>query len=119
MGERPTVADSIVRRLAREGITDCFGVPGDFAFTLCDAVGRSEAFRWIGCSAVIVVPASFDKESTPILVRKAWIPGSRGENRCRIGPEQWPARRSQPDVPTSWTRRTRPTATRACAVVRC
>jgi 3-hydroxyacyl-CoA dehydrogenase len=31
MSEQPTVADYIVRRLAREGITDCFGVAGDFA----------------------------------------------------------------------------------------
>src|SRR5882757_8059356 len=44
MSEQPTVADYIVKRLAREGITDCFGVAGDFAFKLCDAV------RWIGCS---------------------------------------------------------------------
>jgi indolepyruvate decarboxylase len=50
MSAQPTVADYIVRRLAREGITDCFGVPGDFAFKLCDAVARSEAIRWIGCS---------------------------------------------------------------------
>src|ERR1700719_3572236 len=48
--KQPTVADYIVRRLAREGITDCFGVAGDFAFKLCDAVARSEAIRWIGCS---------------------------------------------------------------------
>src|SRR5215831_8658717 len=50
MREQPTVADYIVRRLAREGITDCFGVPGDFAFKLNDAVARSEAIRWVGCS---------------------------------------------------------------------
>lgn len=50
MSEQPTVADYIVRRLTREGITDCFGVPGDFAFKLCDAVARSAAVRWIGCS---------------------------------------------------------------------
>jgi indolepyruvate decarboxylase len=50
MSKQPTVADYIVRRLAHEGITDCFGVPGDFAFKLCDAVARSEAVRWIGCS---------------------------------------------------------------------
>src|SRR6266566_3635661 len=47
---QPTVADYIVARLAREGITDCFGVPGDFAFQIDDAVARSEAIRWIGCS---------------------------------------------------------------------
>src|SRR3954466_13846007 len=47
---QPTVADYIVSRLALEGITDCFGVPGDFAFKLCDAVVRSKSIRWIGCS---------------------------------------------------------------------
>jgi indolepyruvate decarboxylase len=50
INEQQTVADYIVQRLAREGITDCFGVAGDFAFKLCDAVARSEAIRWIGCS---------------------------------------------------------------------
>src|SRR6516225_8238111 len=50
MSKQPTVADYIVRQLAHEGITDCFGVPGDFAFKLCDAVARSETIRWIGCS---------------------------------------------------------------------
>src|ERR1700675_496449 len=50
MSEHPTVADYIVQRLPPEGITDCFGVAGDFAFKLCDAVARSEAIRWIGCS---------------------------------------------------------------------
>src|SRR5437868_9189769 len=47
---QPTVADYIVSRLALEGITDCFGVPGDFAFKLCDAVVRSKSIRWVGCS---------------------------------------------------------------------
>src|SRR5947199_1225156 len=50
MSQQLAVADYIVRRLAREGITDCFGVPGDYAFNLSDAVARSEAIRWIGCS---------------------------------------------------------------------
>ena len=50
MGKQLTVADYIVQRLAREGITDCFGVAGDFAFKLDDAVVRSKAIRWIGCS---------------------------------------------------------------------
>src|SRR5438874_6079226 len=50
MSNHPTVADYIVGRLAREGITDCFGVAGDFAFKLNDAVARSETIQWIGCS---------------------------------------------------------------------
>jgi indolepyruvate decarboxylase len=48
--KRPSVADYIVGRLAREGIAGCFGVAGDFAFKLCDAVARSEEIRRIGCS---------------------------------------------------------------------
>jgi indolepyruvate decarboxylase len=50
MSLQPTVAEYIVRRLAREGITDCFGVPVDFALELNDAVARSKAIRWVGCS---------------------------------------------------------------------
>jgi indolepyruvate decarboxylase len=50
MSEQRTVADCIVRRLACERVTDCFGIAGDFAFQLCDAVARSEAIRWIGGS---------------------------------------------------------------------
>ncbi|OWK38221.1 alpha-keto acid decarboxylase family protein [Fimbriiglobus ruber] len=50
MSNQPTVADYIVQRLAREGITDCFGVAGDFAFKLNDAVARSKTIRWVGCS---------------------------------------------------------------------
>src|SRR5271167_2276474 len=45
-----SVIDYIVQRLADEGITDCFGVPGDYAFPVCDAVERSPKIRWIGCS---------------------------------------------------------------------
>src|SRR5205823_14274438 len=60
MSKQPTVADYIVGRLAREGITDCFGVAGDFAFKLCDAVGRSEAIRWIGCSNELDVAYAAD-----------------------------------------------------------
>jgi indolepyruvate decarboxylase len=47
MSDHPAVADYIVRRLAREGIADCFGLAGtgDFAFTVNDAVVRSERIR--------------------------------------------------------------------------
>ena len=45
-----SVIDYIVQRLADEGITDCFGVPGDYAFPVCDAVDRNPNIRWVGCS---------------------------------------------------------------------
>src|SRR5438445_1633268 len=44
-----TVIDYIIQRLADEGITDCFGVPGDYAFPVCDAVDRNPNIKWIGC----------------------------------------------------------------------
>jgi indolepyruvate decarboxylase len=34
MGTPTTVADYIIQRLAREGITECFGVAGDYVFGL-------------------------------------------------------------------------------------
>jgi indolepyruvate decarboxylase len=46
----PLVGDYIIERLAREGITECFGVAGDFAFRLNDAVVRNKSVKWIGCS---------------------------------------------------------------------
>jgi len=45
-----SVVDYIVQRLADESITHCFGVPGDYAFPVCDAVERSPKVRWVGCS---------------------------------------------------------------------
>ncbi len=50
MNSTITVADYVIERLAREGITDCFGVAGDYAFRLCDAVVRNPTVQWIGCS---------------------------------------------------------------------
>jgi indolepyruvate decarboxylase len=44
------VADYIVERLAAEGIDHCFGVPGDYAFPICDAVDSSAKVKWIGCA---------------------------------------------------------------------
>jgi indolepyruvate decarboxylase len=45
-----SVADYIVERLADEGVNHCFGVAGDYAFPICDAVERSSSVKWIGCS---------------------------------------------------------------------
>jgi TPP-dependent 2-oxoacid decarboxylase len=36
-----TVIDYIVQRIADEGIEHCFGVPGDYAFPVGDAVDRN------------------------------------------------------------------------------
>ncbi|HBM15674.1 MAG TPA: thiamine pyrophosphate-binding protein [Lentisphaeria bacterium] len=44
------VAEYIIDRLADLGITECFGVPGDFAFPLNRAVANHKKMRWVGCS---------------------------------------------------------------------
>ena len=57
---QPTVADYIVARLAREGITDCFGVAGDFAFNggLLDAALDRAATVEPACRIEIVAACS-------------------------------------------------------------
>jgi len=45
-----TVIDYIVQRIADEGVDHCFGVPGDYAFPVGDAVDRNPNIKWIGCS---------------------------------------------------------------------
>ncbi|KAL6918263.1 hypothetical protein FSST1_009758 [Fusarium sambucinum] len=43
-----TVIEHIISRLVEIGITDVFGVAGDFAFPINDAVCDNEHMRWIG-----------------------------------------------------------------------
>jgi indolepyruvate decarboxylase len=45
-----TVIDYIVQRIADEGVQHCFGVPGDYAFPVGDAIDRNPNIKWIGCS---------------------------------------------------------------------
>jgi indolepyruvate decarboxylase len=45
-----TVIDYIVQRIADEGVEHCFGVPGDYAFPVGDAVDSNPNIKWIGCS---------------------------------------------------------------------
>ncbi len=47
---RPTVVEYAVDRLSKLGITDCFGVPGDYTFPVDDAIETHESIRWLGCS---------------------------------------------------------------------
>src|SRR6202043_3962059 len=45
-----TVIEYIVQRIADEGVQHCFGVPGDYAFPVGDAVDSNPNIKWIGCS---------------------------------------------------------------------
>lgn len=44
-----TVIQYVLDRLAELGVSDIFGVPGDYAFPVNDAICRHEKIRWIGC----------------------------------------------------------------------
>jgi indolepyruvate decarboxylase len=44
-----TVIQHVLARLKTIGISDVFGVPGDFAFPVNDAICNDSQMRWIGC----------------------------------------------------------------------
>jgi indolepyruvate decarboxylase len=44
-----TVIQHVLARLREIGIADVFGVPGDYAFPIDDAICNDPAMRWIGC----------------------------------------------------------------------
>jgi indolepyruvate decarboxylase len=44
-----TVIEHVLSRLRDIGITDVFGVPGDYAFTINDAICNDREIRWVGC----------------------------------------------------------------------
>lgn len=43
-----TVIEHVLSRLQDIGIRDVFGVAGDFAFPIDDAVVNSKGMRWVG-----------------------------------------------------------------------
>jgi indolepyruvate decarboxylase len=44
-----TVIQHVLARLKDIGVTDVFGVPGDYSFPVNDAICTDPAMRWIGC----------------------------------------------------------------------
>ncbi len=47
---QPTVAEYTLTRLAQLGIDKVFGVPGDYAFTVNDAVEVIKGLEWVACA---------------------------------------------------------------------
>jgi indolepyruvate decarboxylase len=47
---QPTVAEYTLTRLAALGIDKVFGVPGDYAFAVDDAVETVPGLEWVGCA---------------------------------------------------------------------
>ncbi len=47
---QPTVAEYALTRIAQLGIDTAFGVPGDYAFSIDDAVERVPGLQWVDCA---------------------------------------------------------------------
>jgi indolepyruvate decarboxylase len=45
-----TVIQHVLARLTDIGVTAVFGVPGDYSFSVSDAICNSRDLRWIGCT---------------------------------------------------------------------
>ena len=45
-----TVVDYLIKRLEELGITDIFGLPGDFNFNIIEGIERNKNTNWIGCT---------------------------------------------------------------------
>src|SRR5262245_53850550 len=44
-----TVIHYVLRRLGESGVDDIFGVAGDYAFPVNDAIAGHPALNWVGC----------------------------------------------------------------------
>jgi indolepyruvate decarboxylase len=56
----PTVIEHVLSRLRDIGINDVFGVAGDFAFPIDDAISNCREMRWIGSSSELNAAYSAD-----------------------------------------------------------
>ncbi len=45
-----TVVDYLIKRLEELGVTDIFGLPGDFNFNIIEAIEKNKNTSWIGCT---------------------------------------------------------------------
>ena len=50
MSKKLTVVEYVIRRLADLGIDRAFGVPGDYAFPIDDAIEFSDRMKWMVCA---------------------------------------------------------------------
>lgn len=49
MANSPSVIEYVLGRLRDTGVTEIFGVPGDYAFPINDAIVADSVIEWVGC----------------------------------------------------------------------
>jgi len=84
-----TLIEYVLKRLKQVGGTDIFGVPGDFAFPINDAVYIDQDLRWVCCcnelnaayaadgyarvKGLAVIGTTHGVGRIPLAVRSGWI----------------------------------------------
>ncbi len=64
-----TVIEHVLHRLKEIGITTVFGVPGDYAFPVNEAICNDPEMRWIGCTNEL--NAAYAADGLP--ASRAWL----------------------------------------------
>lgn len=76
-----SVIEYVLRRLKEIGVDDVFGVAGDYAFPVNDAIVEDPPINWIGCCNELNAAYAADA-----------MPGCAASARCvpRSGLATWP-----------------------------
>jgi hypothetical protein len=62
-----TVIEHVLSRLRDIGVSDVFGVPGDYAFTINDAICNDPEIRWVGWPSPNLCPTCGVQHETSVL----------------------------------------------------
>jgi hypothetical protein len=89
-----TVIEHVLSRLKGIGISKVFGVAGDFAFPIEDAIGRDPGIEWVGCSNELNAAYAADGygrihgiaalDTTYALIRRSFIAWLGNRRECRL-----------------------------------
>ena len=80
-----TVIEHVLSRLKDIGISKVFGVAGDFAFPIEDAIGREPGIEWVGCSNELNAAYAADSGTVAVSVVVSVVRPSR--SRCAYSVE--------------------------------
>jgi indolepyruvate decarboxylase len=90
-----TVIQHVLARLRMIGVTDVFGVPGDYSFAVTDAICNDPRLRWIGCCSELDAAYAADGYARVRRVRPVPSNGRTGGLRLRLADGHATARLGQ------------------------
>ena len=78
-----TVIHHILRRLNEIGVDDVFGVAGDYAFPVNDAIVEHPPIKWVGCCNELNAGYAADGYARMRGVHHLWGGRTGRDERCR------------------------------------